>query len=514
MSGAGGPFEGDGRTVVRPSAPDPTRIATGPLPPQGGPAPGVPSPDATLFFSGGPVGEPGRAGAEATVFAPASPDLQAAPAGWDEADRFGARRVEAGSLEDRFRFPGQNPLLAAAAPTLALLGRIEAGSEAAGPDIIGRLADAAVRFEARAQKAGVGRQNARIAQYALCATADELGGRLPGAERERWLRDGLLTAVFKARNGATGFFEALNKVVGEPAPDPDLLELLHACLALGFEGQYRGMAGGAAALARVRADVFSALARVRPQPGGTVLSPHLEDLAAPAGPGARVSVWAAGAGALALLAGVFLALRVLLTAQGEALAAALLALSPAGPVSIERAAVAAAPQQQNPAQPPVAPQVASEAAPVSDAQLSRLRTALAAEIGTGGVSIVARGDAVVVEISNALLFDAGSAALKPGFEPAAARLAAALDKEKGPLAVVGHTDTVKPRRTSAFKSNFDLSLARAEAVKSRLAAGIADKARLSAAGKGEDEPVADNKTAEGRAANRRIELILRREAAP
>ena len=73
------------------------------------------------------------------------------------------------------------------------------------------------------------------------------------------------------------------------------------------------------------------------------------------------------------------------------------------------------------------------------------------------------------------------------------------------------TDNVKPRKSSAFKSNFDLSVARAKAVETIIAPQFKDASRITVDGKGEDEPIADNATPEGRARNRRVDVMIPRE---
>jgi type VI secretion system protein ImpK len=73
--------------------------------------------------------------------------------------------------------------------------------------------------------------------------------------------------------------------------------------------------------------------------------------------------------------------------------------------------------------------------------------------------------------------------------------------------VAGHSDNV-PIKTARFPSNTHLSLARAESVMRQFATSVEDPSRLSAEGRAEKEPIAPNDTAEGRARNRRIEVIL------
>ena len=141
-------------------------------------------------------------------------------------------------------------------------------------------------------------------------------------------------------------------------------------------------------------------------------------------------------------------------------------------------------------------------------QVDRIRTALAKEITGGGLSVGTKGDFIVVEISNQLSFASGQAETKAQFQPIAADIATALDAEPGPIRIVGHTDNVKPKNTSTFKSNFDLSVARAKAVEAMLTKQLKDPSRLSTDGKGEDEPIADNQTADGRAKNRRVDIMI------
>ncbi|WP_292464770.1 type VI secretion system protein TssL, long form, partial [Mesorhizobium sp.] len=204
----------------------------------------------------------------------------------------------------------------------------------------------------------------------------------------------------------------------------------------------------------------------------------------------------------------FFGLRILITDEGDATAVELLALNPSTPVTIERASVApvaepavAAPPEATPP-PPAVPTVT---------QIDRIRAALASEIAGGGLTVGTKGNFIVVEISNQLLFTPGQAELKPEFQPIAADIATALDAEPGPIWIVGHTDNVKPKKSSQFKSNFDLSVARAKAVQSMVANELKDPSRVAVDGKGEDEPIADNATADGRAKNRRVDVMIPKE---
>jgi type VI secretion system protein ImpK len=148
---------------------------------------------------------------------------------------------------------------------------------------------------------------------------------------------------------------------------------------------------------------------------------------------------------------------------------------------------------------------------VKSTQLDRIRGVLAPEIEQGAASVAAKGESIVIGVSNVLLFESGQADVKPEFEPLAKRIAEALEKEPGPINIVGHTDNVRPKATSRFKSNFDLSVKRAESVAAAIRPGITQPDRIAISGRGEDDPVAPNDTAEGRAQNRRVDIGIPRE---
>jgi outer membrane protein OmpA-like peptidoglycan-associated protein len=103
-----------------------------------------------------------------------------------------------------------------------------------------------------------------------------------------------------------------------------------------------------------------------------------------------------------------------------------------------------------------------------------------------------------------VLFDTGQATLKPGAYGTLDRLATALrDKSGRKVLIEGHTDNV-----GSDSSNQGLSERRAQSVQSALMQRSVASSQITALGKGEGSPVADNDSAEGRQSNRRVELIL------
>lgn len=116
---------------------------------------------------------------------------------------------------------------------------------------------------------------------------------------------------------------------------------------------------------------------------------------------------------------------------------------------------------------------------------------------------------VYVSLSDKLLFKSGDANVEVKGKEALKKLAEVLNKNADvSIAIEGHTDNV-PIKTAVYKDNWDLSTARATNVVRLLSDEYGmDAHRLTASGKGEYFPVADNSTPEGKAKNRRTEIVL------
>jgi len=121
------------------------------------------------------------------------------------------------------------------------------------------------------------------------------------------------------------------------------------------------------------------------------------------------------------------------------------------------------------------------------------------------IEVTERG--VAIRVNAPFLFASGSASLRPEAQGLLERLGGFLAPFPHPVRVEGHTDAV-PISTARYGSNWELSAARAVAVaRAFQAAGLAPD-RLSASGYGEHRPVAGNETAEERARNRRVEILM------
>jgi len=115
----------------------------------------------------------------------------------------------------------------------------------------------------------------------------------------------------------------------------------------------------------------------------------------------------------------------------------------------------------------------------------------------------------VVSVRNRGMFAAGSATVESRFIPLLDRIGQALKAEQGNVQVIGYTDN-QPIHNVQFPSNFELSVARAQAAKNILANTVGNASRFAAEGRGEADPTASNATLDGRDQNRRIEIVLHR----
>jgi chemotaxis protein MotB len=137
-----------------------------------------------------------------------------------------------------------------------------------------------------------------------------------------------------------------------------------------------------------------------------------------------------------------------------------------------------------------------------------LANRLTSMIKSGQLAVKIRDGKMVIELADSILFDTGRTDIKPDGRAALEQLATVLS-EVGDrnFLVAGHTDNV-PISSGRFRSNWELSTARAvEVVKFLQDKGV-DPTRLAAAGYGEFDPVASNDDRESRGLNRRIEIIL------
>ena len=140
--------------------------------------------------------------------------------------------------------------------------------------------------------------------------------------------------------------------------------------------------------------------------------------------------------------------------------------------------------------------------------LKTLSTELEQEIKQGKVEVSMTPRGIVVSLKQAAFFPSGTDAVDLTTMPTLEKVAGALKAVSNPVRIEGHTDAV-PIHTPRFRSNWDLSASRSIAIMETLSNRFEiASTRLSIAGYADTVPVADNTTPEGRARNRRVDLVI------
>jgi chemotaxis protein MotB len=125
-----------------------------------------------------------------------------------------------------------------------------------------------------------------------------------------------------------------------------------------------------------------------------------------------------------------------------------------------------------------------------------------------GIAIMRDQRGVVISMGDTLLFESGSSEIRREARPLLSTVASLIKKYQRSIIIEGHTDNI-PLRGSRYASNLELSTARASRTYVFLLEEEAVRPEgLSAAGYGEYRPIASNATVEGRARNRRVDIIF------
>ena len=137
---------------------------------------------------------------------------------------------------------------------------------------------------------------------------------------------------------------------------------------------------------------------------------------------------------------------------------------------------------------------------------------LESEVASGQIKIEQMRDGLRLDMNEDVLFASGSAEVNAQGQKVLAKVAQRVEQVPNRIEVSGHTDDV-PIHTARFPSNWELAASRATGVVRILAQKGVPSSRLTALSLADNAPIADNATAEGRARNRRIEIVLKPEEA-
>lgn len=399
---------------------------------------------------------------------------------------------------------GIGPLAAAAQPLIDLLGRLATAGMTAPPqgeELRERALRAFRQFETDAAAARVSAEQVRAAHYILCASLDDVVLSYNWGQASVWSVQSLVATFHQEVKSGDRFFDVLAGMQKDPGRWKDALEVAYLCLALGFQGRYRLSPRGASELERIREGLYQLLVQVR-TPWERELSPHWKGVDAPhRGPRKGVPAWVAACVAIFALGMGYAWLANAMNENSDGLYARMAALPPGAFPEIVRPA-----PPRPPAPPPPPP---ANLPPPPPDFLVTLQQFLKPEIDQGLLTVFGDGRSITVRLKGTGMFASGSATLENRFIPILQRVGQGLRTEPGRVQVIGHSDN-QPIRTVRFPSNFQLSAARAEAAAAVISAATGNPGRFTTEGRADAEPIADNRTAEGREANRRIEVVLLR----
>ncbi len=245
---------------------------------------------------------------------------------------------------------GPNKLIAAASPLLAAAMRI-AGARGRNPDpeVLRRsIVDEVRAFEKRALATGLDTRCLRAARYALCATIDDLVLSTPWGAASNWARQSLTSVFHNEVSGGERFFDILEQMQADLGHNLPAVELMYLCMRLGFEGRYRVLPRGTAALTELTDGTYRTIANRRGE-FERELSPRWKGIAAGLTNLHRfVPLWAVGVATLALACVIYAAFDFALAGSSDSSYAELLGLPPHGRIAVARAVAVPPPPPPHP----------------------------------------------------------------------------------------------------------------------------------------------------------------------
>lgn len=376
----------------------------------------------------------------------------------------------------------ENLLLKAAAPLLNAVVQIRQAATHDDPAGLRQsLIDEVRVFEQRCKQAGLPFEMIIGARYCVCSALDEAAAQTPWGTRGVWSGNGMLVTFHNESWGGEKFFQLLSRISQSPQQHLWLLEIIHYCLLLGYEGRYRGSEKGRAQCDSLRARLKALIDETRAQQSTdsaplVQVHPLVSTLARP-----MVPLWACAM--LVALIGclIYSGLNWRLGNAAEPLLRSLYNMP--------------------------LPQITVNRRPSSPQALLDLRQRLNDVIAAGQLEVSdgAFGSKVIIP-ADKLFAEQGTVINRVG-RAILARVSSAMKDVKGTILVSVFTDD-KPVDGSRFASSYEFSFARARSVSQLLQVQLADTHVIRSEGRGDSDPLLPNDSSENRTRNRRVEITL------
>ncbi|MBK3779254.1 type VI secretion system protein TssL, long form [Paraburkholderia nemoris] len=371
-----------------------------------------------------------------------------------------------------------NPLLEAARPLLRAQADMPEYLEADAIPELRSLLEHEIRiFQKLCEQTNIRRDHMLGASYCLCTALDEAVMQTTwgkaGDSGVEWITTGLASTFHEDRKGGDKIYLLIGRLMTEPKEHIDLLEVIYRILSLGFLGRYRFETDGHRKHDTVRQRLYTEITAQR-GPVPAALSPHWEgDTRGRSRPFYDFPVWITAVLLSLILLAMFGYAKYDLMTRSAAVEKQISDIARITP-------------------PPAPPAL-------------HLKELLKDEIAAGKVSVDEDDHHSAVTFHGDDMFIAGKATVNSSMQPLINKIAAEVVKVPGKVSVIGHTDNT-PIRSRTFDSNQALSEERATQVMQLLQDAGVPANRLEVIGKGDAAPIADNKTFQGRAQNRRVEI--------
>ncbi|MGK3129277.1 type IVB secretion system protein IcmH/DotU [Pantoea sp. C8B4] len=374
-----------------------------------------------------------------------------------------------------------NLLLNAAAPILNAVVRIRQAATHDDPAGLRQLLIEEIRqFEHRCKQAGLPFEMIIGARYCLCSVLDEAAAQTPWGTRGVWSGNGMLVTFHNESWGGEKVFQLLSRVSQSPQQHLWLLELIHYCLLLGYEGRYRGSDAGRSQCEGIRKRLAQLIQETRPStanPAAPLVEVHplVSRLTRP-----MVPLWACAMLAALIACLIYSGLNWRLGNAAEPLLRAI---------------------YQTPL-----PQIMPGRRPTSPQALLDLHQRLNDVIAAGQLEVSdgAFGSKVIIPADK--LFSPDGTVVNQVGRALLAHVASAMKTVKGTVLVSVYTDNSPV--DGRFASSYEFSFARARAVTQLLNPQLAEGHSVKAEGRGDSNPLLPNDSNENRARNRRVEITL------
>lgn len=334
-------------------------------------------------------------------------------------------------------------------------------------------------FQKLCEQANIRRDHMIGARYCLCTALDEAAMQTEwgkgGSSGMEWIRTGMATVFHEDRQGGVKVYLLIGRLLEDSHEHLNLLEVIYRILSLGFEGRYRDAADGKRKHDAIRQRLYNEITSQR-EPVPLTLSPHWQSDAK----GRRLSfydfpVWITATFLSVILLGIFGWFKYELMSRSAVVQTQIADIGRMTP-------------------PPAPPQL-------------HLKQLLKDEIAAGTVSVNEDARHSAVTFRGDAMFLPGGVTIKSAMAPLIAKIAGEIVKVPGKVTVLGYTDNL-PIRSRQFPSNEALSEERATQVMQMLQAAGVPANRLEVVGKGDADPIGDNRTVQGRAQNRRVEIVV------